>query len=124
MKSLTSIHTALARTAGALVCGFLTTSPASASADPGITTMPAQISKWLSLAAYDLSSPRGVQLAQERIEKDARHLCRSLGDTRKVEDREAFAACFTEAMGKASRQFDALVDAANRHGQSDQFARR
>ena len=91
----------------ALVFAPLAAMPIAAGANPVDPAKPATISKKVSLADYPLSTPEGARLARQRIESAVRQLCRELRDTRKVEDREAFAACVTESLADAMRRFDA-----------------
>jgi len=80
-----------------LLCITSLSAPLVAAAEPEVKTA----SKTISLKGYDLSTPEGSRQAQEYIAIKIRRLCRSLGDTRKVDDREAQAACFTEAQAHA-----------------------
>jgi UrcA family protein len=67
--------------------------------------------KTVSLARYNLATPQGVAQARERIALEARRLCRSLGDTRRIDDREIHAACVAEAYADALQQLDRQVAA-------------
>jgi UrcA family protein len=63
----------------------------------------------VSLADLDVSTPEGARAASARLAKVAQHLCRKLGDTRRVSDSATYADCYRETLANALRQVNVTV---------------
>jgi UrcA family protein len=63
----------------------------------------------VSLADLDISTPDGIRSAHARLARVAQHLCRKLGDNRKVSDPATYADCCRETLANALRQLNVPV---------------
>ena len=80
--------------------------PLAAWADPGAAFPAARSTAKISLIDIDLATTEGTELARDRIEKAAQHLCRKLRDTRRIDDWEAYVECSRNTTADAMRQFE------------------
>jgi UrcA family protein len=110
MASL-STHVTARRIIGALLLAAALIGAKRLEAAPrSVPSQPLRIT--VSLADLDLTLTADRQRASQRVAAAARHLCWRLGDTRKVDATESFAACVGDATAAAQRQL-ALLAARN-----------
>ena len=92
--------------------------PMAALADPSIATTPRTLESRVSLADLDLSTPKGIHAAYERLRGRAEHLCRQLEDSVTASFRWTHAACVKETLANATQQLNAPAFAAANRSRS------
>ena len=87
-----------------------------ASATPAVVAKPVApvgfpqaISKRLSFADLDLSTPEGVQTAHERLQQVARNLCYQVADDLDLSQHANFLVCVDKAMAQALPKVEELA---------------
>ena len=78
----------------------------------GPARAPDQVSRPVTLAGIDLSTPAGIAAAEARIGEAARRLCRQFEDTRRVSSRETYADCVRDTRQASLRQLEQRAPAA------------
>ena len=98
-------HTATAAAILMVLFGIL---PVGTSADqPAAAAAVSRVAD-VSLADLDLSTPRGLRVARDRLHTMAQRVCAAPADNRVPSSQPTFAACVDRTVGNALRQIDAL----------------
>ena len=70
------------------------------------------MSRPVTLAGIDLSTPAGIAAAEARIAAAARQLCRQFEDSRRVSSRETYADCVRDTRQASLHQLEQRAPAA------------
>jgi UrcA family protein len=73
---------------------------------------PATRAAKVSFTGLDLSTPEGARTAFERIKTTVKYLCFQLSDSRMVDDRVLYNACFFETLADTVRRINTPTVAA------------
>src|SRR4051812_41132720 len=78
-------------------------------AEPPPPAKTESVAATVSLADLDISTPGGARAAHARLARVAQHLCRKIGDSRRVSDSATYADCYRETLANALRQLNLAV---------------
>ena len=107
------VHTPIGSLSLSLLLGI---APLAVIAGPQRTSTPETVRTTVSFADLDLSTPVGIDAAHKRLVAAAQRLCRKFSDSRRISDRETFAACYRETLADATQHFNTLLATASAEG--------
>lgn len=71
------------------------------------------VRKAVSMDSYDLSTRQGAEQARQRIRRETHRLCRELGNSSRIDDRESQFNCFSKAYENALQQLEMRIAASS-----------